>query len=418
MISQGKRQHTPWQRSLAAATLVAVTLACNTTAPPSPTPRSTAPSQTPVPTWTPTPQPTTGEIRGQIVDSGTGSPVPGANVYTDPPTVSVTADEQGRYVIPDIAPRVYTITATKPGYSSNSASIAVAAGKTTTADIHLVAGTSNTPIPTLRSPLADGLAAYYPFNGDANDESGSGNHGTVYGATLTGDRFGTPNSAYSFDGVDDYIMVRDSDIGDSLDFPGDQISLAAWVKFNSSSFSGSNQAILGKNNNKGTGYYLTYDIVTEDCEGKGGALQHTLGSSVNFEWCESENLLQPNRWYHIVLTYDGTVVQGHINGVVIHTSHKTGNIGENDLDFYIGRYTAGDFLNGTIDDVRIYDRALNEAEVQALYREGGWSPGSALSWPGPSSNRATSDTSKLCLPPMLLPANRPTGNRTDSQSRV
>ena len=46
--------------------------------------------------------------------------------------------------------------------------------------------------------LNDGLVAYYPFNGNANDESGNGYNGTVYGATLTYDRFGNPNSAYSF----------------------------------------------------------------------------------------------------------------------------------------------------------------------------------------------------------------------------
>jgi len=48
--------------------------------------------------------------------------------------------------------------------------------------------------------LKDGLVAYYPFNGNANDESGNGNNGTVYGATLTTDRFGNTNKAYSFDG--------------------------------------------------------------------------------------------------------------------------------------------------------------------------------------------------------------------------
>ena len=55
--------------------------------------------------------------------------------------------------------------------------------------------------------LSDGLVAYYPFNGNADDESGNGNHGTVNGATLTIDRFGNENSAYSFDGIDDYIDI-------------------------------------------------------------------------------------------------------------------------------------------------------------------------------------------------------------------
>jgi hypothetical protein len=55
--------------------------------------------------------------------------------------------------------------------------------------------------------LSDGLVAYYPFNGNANDESGNGNNGTVNGATLTMDRFGNPNSAYNFDGMNNFIEI-------------------------------------------------------------------------------------------------------------------------------------------------------------------------------------------------------------------
>jgi hypothetical protein len=49
------------------------------------------------------------------------------------------------------------------------------------------------------------LLAYYPFNGNANDESGNGNNGTTYGPTLTDDRFGNPNSAYLFNGINAFI---------------------------------------------------------------------------------------------------------------------------------------------------------------------------------------------------------------------
>ncbi len=56
----------------------------------------------------------------------------------------------------------------------------------------------------------DGLVAFYPFNGNALDESGNGNHGTVSGSVLTEDRFGKPNNAFLFDGVDDYIEVANT----------------------------------------------------------------------------------------------------------------------------------------------------------------------------------------------------------------
>ncbi len=74
----------------------------------------------------------------------------------------------------------------------------------------------------------EGLIAYYPFNGNANDESGNGNDGTVYGATLTTDRFGNKNAAYVFDGIDDYIWL-----GNKAEFKPEKITIAAWFKTNS-----------------------------------------------------------------------------------------------------------------------------------------------------------------------------------------
>lgn len=55
--------------------------------------------------------------------------------------------------------------------------------------------------------LDSGLVAFYPFNGNSDDESGNGNDGTVMGAMLTADRFGTDNSAYEFDGYSSYISI-------------------------------------------------------------------------------------------------------------------------------------------------------------------------------------------------------------------
>ena len=71
--------------------------------------------------------------------------------------------------------------------------------------------------------LNDGLVAYYPFNGNANDESGNGRDGIVFGATLTEDQAGQANSAYEFDGIDDYISFGSS-------FPDmDEMTLSIWL---------------------------------------------------------------------------------------------------------------------------------------------------------------------------------------------
>ena len=72
----------------------------------------------------------------------------------------------------------------------------------------------------------DGLIAYYPFNGNANDESGNSNNGTVNGATLTSDRNGNANSAYSFDGINDYIEINNPF------YNNDEITFTAWFFLN------------------------------------------------------------------------------------------------------------------------------------------------------------------------------------------
>ena len=76
-----------------------------------------------------------------------------------------------------------------------------------------------------KADLSDGLVAHYSFSGNADDESGNGNDGTVFGATLTTDRFGNPNSAYSFDGINDYIVLPNESSFDLTEF-----SIVMWVK--------------------------------------------------------------------------------------------------------------------------------------------------------------------------------------------
>ena len=70
---------------------------------------------------------------------------------------------------------------------------------------------------SLSAQINQSLTAYYPFLGNANDASGNSNHGTVNGATLVEDRLGYANSAYSFDGINDYIVVTDTDFFDIPD---------------------------------------------------------------------------------------------------------------------------------------------------------------------------------------------------------
>ena len=87
--------------------------------------------------------------------------------------------------------------------------------------------TSAAETKSLPPSLQEGLVAYYPFNGDAKDESGNGNHGTVYGTVLCRDRFGRKNGAYRFNGVDNYIRVEDTEL---LRLSKGEYTINLWAK--------------------------------------------------------------------------------------------------------------------------------------------------------------------------------------------
>jgi hypothetical protein len=108
------------------------------------------------------------------------------------------------------------------------------------------------------SPIESGLVAYYPFNGNANDESGNGNDGNVTGATLTSDGLGNPSGAYSFDGMDDYIRVPDDD---SLDL-SDGLTIMAWIK--SDDTSGARVIVSKWNDNTSDRSYIFKDWNSSD----------------------------------------------------------------------------------------------------------------------------------------------------------
>lgn len=82
---------------------------------------------------------TTGTISGTVTDANTGNPIAGASVSTQPTTLLVTTDAQGRFSISNVTPGSYTVTASASGYFDESANITVTAGQTSTADLALQA---------------------------------------------------------------------------------------------------------------------------------------------------------------------------------------------------------------------------------------------------------------------------------------
>jgi len=145
----------------------------------------------------------------------------------------------------------------------------------------------------------DGLVAYYPFNGNANDESGNGNNGTVYGATLAADRFGIVNSAYSFDGVDDYIQVP---YDPSLQ-PTEQLTVSAFAKLSEYS---SYQMILNNHAPGGWAVSVYQDSVRIDIQFPANDDRIVVAFSLSD--------YPVNTWFQVVGVYDGSNVILYFNG--------------------------------------------------------------------------------------------------------
>jgi hypothetical protein len=204
--------------------------------------------------------------------------------------------------------------------------------------------------------LHDGLVAYYPFNGNANDESGNGNNGTQYGVTCTNDRFGNQNSAFFFDGVDDNIEILHSG---SLNIT-EGISISFWTKFETSGPYYYPPIFIYKYLVWGTWQRendINWEIFTYDGQFNVWAL--------DFDF---------NKWYHFVVKYDGSNISIYVNGQLNVSAPAHGSIKTSTNNVYISRHNNGGdyYFDGTLDDFRIYNRALNDAEINYLYNEGGW----------------------------------------------
>jgi len=211
------------------------------------------------------------------------------------------------------------------------------------------------------------LIAQYNFSGNAADSSGNSLNGTVNGATLAPDRFGNPNSAYYFDGVDDYIEVLDNPL---FDFATNSISY--WAKIETYSANSSyNRIVISNQSGSGTsqsGFNVWY--VNAD-----GGLRLRNGASGSFGGTSIGSASNLNQWYHVVYTWDGLNGNSYVDGVIVSSgSSANASIGANNLSLLIGKANwvniNSEPFHGWIDDVNIYSCALTQQEVDSLYNTG------------------------------------------------
>lgn len=202
---------------------------------------------------------------------------------------------------------------------------------------------------------AGGLVAFYPFNGDAADASGFENNGTVFGPQPVPDRFANPGSAFFFDGVDDFVRVP---LHPSLNFQ-DAISLNFWLQvaqfFPREAFPISHGSWQNR---------WKVSIIPEK------RLRWTLKTTSGIVDLDSQARLVADSLYNVTVTYGGGKARIYLNGVLNAEKAWSGKILQTEHDVTIGQMLPGNNqynFRGILDDVRIYNHVLSQAEIQALY---------------------------------------------------
>ncbi|MBK9530794.1 MAG: LamG domain-containing protein [Chitinophagaceae bacterium] len=222
-----------------------------------------------------------------------------------------------------------------------------------------------------------GLKAYYPFSGNANDISGNNNNPVFNNATLTADRLGNPNSAYHFNGIDTYMRIPDNP---TLKM-NDKLSISLWVKptgWYTGQCYNNMMVIKGDGDNVAGRYSSRFSDVFNGCSATPSTTEERFFDG--FGNAATVPIVQLNQWYSVVITFDGTTSKIYVNCVLQGTVNITRNF-TNTHDLFIGHLNSAQFpywLNGDLDEIRLYDRALNQDEVNVL--------GSCVTTPASCSN--------------------------------
>jgi hypothetical protein len=231
----------------------------------------------------------------------------------------------------------------------------------------LLAITSSAQIPNYVPTT--GLVGWWPFNGNANDESGNGNNGTVNGAILTSDRNGFANKSYEFNGLNNKISIPNST---SLNFSA--FTISCW--YNSNSFE---STVLVKNNELNCTEYSfgIYHQASWNNLGPGLYTSHGTQNNCNttnrFEHFGANNVVLNNQWVNIVFSINQNgLCKTFLNGNLIesYVANLLYTCNSPNSTFRIGGPswgTNGGGFNGKIDDIGIWNRALSQCEIQDLY---------------------------------------------------
>ncbi len=201
----------------------------------------------------------------------------------------------------------------------------------------------------------EGLVAYYPFNGNANDESGNNHNGSPSNVSLTTDQYGKVNSAYSFDGSNSRIQIGNH-LGLIQSSPG--FTITAWV-YPEELQDGLQYTVLAERDGA-QNYQFCMNL---------GWIKFAYWSGGQ-EWGIDgyDPLITPNKWYFIAVTYDGTNFTIYKDGLDLRTMVNTSPIDNNPSNLLIGQiYGNSGVFKGKIDELSIYDKYLSPERIKELY---------------------------------------------------
>ncbi len=215
--------------------------------------------------------------------------------------------------------------------------------------------------------LKNGLLAYFPFNGNANDESGNGNNGIVNGAFFTTDFLGRLNKAAGFDGVNDYILVQDNGKLNT-----DQVTVSMMILVNNIN---RRQAFISRVNfanatavSYGIGQSLDITNKFDFVVTNNNCSQPYVYDANNI--VSTPETMLPNRWYQVLVTFGNGVQKIYIDGKLRNTLNRQfTSLNKCTLSqLVIGGWWQNDIvsIDGKIDEVRIYNRVLVDCEIEKL----------------------------------------------------
>ncbi|MDP1726210.1 MAG: LamG-like jellyroll fold domain-containing protein [Bacteroidota bacterium] len=206
----------------------------------------------------------------------------------------------------------------------------------------------------------NGLAAWYPFNGNANDESGNGNNGTVYSASLTSDKSGTPNKAYNFAGNARIQITPGASLNTKI------ISINAWVNFSNTNLG---MLVTRRKWSDASAEQYSFDTKAFYVKRNGACQAATGWSQLNYN-----NTPNTSTWAMLTVIYDGINMKYYLNGALNSSVNLSTYVNMDscigaDIIFGATWSSFPFYYSGKLDDISIYNRALNASEIQMIYSE-------------------------------------------------